>query len=79
LWCNELVVGGMCVREWWRVREAELRRIFLEDELRSKSNEIERLKREVEELRQVIKQAYKSLMNEDIDAAITLLEKYVKT
>jgi len=67
------------VREWWRVREAELRRIFLEDEVRSKSNEIERLKREVEELRQVIKQAYKSLMDEDVDAAIALLEKYVKT
>ena len=67
------------MREWWRVREAELRRIFLEDEVRSKSNEIERLKREVEELRQVIKQAYKSLMDEDVDAAIALLEKYVKT
>lgn len=67
------------MREWWRVREAELRRIFLEDEVRSKSNEIKRLKRGVEELRQVIKQAYKSLMNEDVGAAIALLEKYVKT
>jgi len=67
------------VREWWRVKEAELRRIFLEDEVRSKSNEIERLKREVEELRQVIKQAYKLLMGEDVGAAIALLEKYLKT
>ena len=67
------------MREWWRVREAELRRIFLEDEVRSKSNEIKRLKREVEELRRVIKQAYKLLMDENVDAAIALLEKYVKT
>ena len=67
------------MREWWRVKEAELRRIFLEDEVRSKSNEIERLKREVEELRRVIKEAYKLLMDGNVGAAIALLEKYVKT